>query len=293
MTIPRNRWPLIAIGAVVILAISAWFLNGDVEGAEAEMIGTVQRGEFRVTVTTSGNTATAVVSLPGLASTELNLSFENPQNLSAANLGISARVVSAAELSTRLTSTELLPLPFAFPVMISVAPPALGGFRFTGAAEVEIHTHALTFSVDNLFRIYKASAGGTFHDITQSVTEGSVRTAGRTGGFSDFLILIDLGAEESKAEDQYDYIAARLTHTAISTAARSALQADLAASREEFEQGDSEAAAALLDAFDASIEDYAGNGVPNVWRSARDLDNIAGDLLSETAALRYSLSRVD
>ena len=54
MTIPRNRWPLIAIGAVVILAISAWFLNGDVEGAEAEMIGTVQRGEFRVTVTTSG-----------------------------------------------------------------------------------------------------------------------------------------------------------------------------------------------------------------------------------------------
>ena len=54
MTIPRNRWPLIAIGAVVILAISAWFLNEDVEGAEAEMIGTVQRGEFRVTVTTSG-----------------------------------------------------------------------------------------------------------------------------------------------------------------------------------------------------------------------------------------------
>lgn len=54
MTIPRNRWPLIGAGAVVILAISAWLLNGDVEGAEAEMIGTVERGEFRVTVTTSG-----------------------------------------------------------------------------------------------------------------------------------------------------------------------------------------------------------------------------------------------
>lgn len=256
----------------------------------AGLAGPAQAG---VTVTTSGNSATAVVSLPGLASTELNLSFENPQNLSAANLGISARVVSATELASRLPSTDLLSLPFAFPVMISVAPPALGGFRFTGAAEVEIHTHALTFTADNLFRIYKASAGGTFHDITQSVTEGSVRTAGRTGGFSDFLILIDVGAEESKAEDQYDYIAARLTNTSISTAARNALQADLAASRTEFEQGDAETAAALLDAFDASIDDYAGNGVPNVWRSARDLDNIAGDLLSETAALRYSLSRVD
>ena len=190
-------------------------------------------------------------------------------------------------------STQLLSLPACFPVMISVAPPALGGFQFTGAADVEIHTHALTFTSNNLFRIYKASAGGTFHDITEGVHEGSVRTAGRTGGFSDFLILIDTGAEDDKAEDQYDYIAARLTNTAISTAARNELQADLQASRDEFEAGDAESAAILLDAFDATVEDYAGGGVPNVWRSARDLDNIAGDLLSETSALRYSLSRAD
>ena len=246
-----------------------------------------------VTVTTSGNTATAVVELPGLASTELLLAFENPQNLSAANLGISARVVTLTELAARLPSTDLLSLPATFPVMISVAPPALGGLSFTGAADVEIHTHALTFTPNNLFRIYKASAGGTFHDITEGVHEGSVRTAGRTGGFSDFLILVDTGAEEDKAEDQYAYLAARLTSSAISTAARNALQADLAASLDEYEEGDPESAAALLDAFDATVEDYAGNGVPNVWRSARDLDNIAGDLLSETSALRYSLSRVD
>lgn len=245
-----------------------------------------------VDVTVSGNTARAVVNLPGVPSTELNLVFESPHNLTAANLGISARVVSAAELTGRLSAADLLSLPFSFPVMISVSPPALGAFSFANAAQVEIHTHALAFTVDNLFRVYKASAGGTFHDITEGVRAGSVRAAGRTGGFSDFLILIDLVPNENKAEDQYAYIAARLENPAISSAARDALEADLGASRAAFDLGDGPTAQARLDTFDAHLRTYAGNGVPNAWRSARDLDNIAGDLLGESAALRYTLSRI-
>ncbi len=54
MTIPRTRGPLLAAGAAALFAVSAWLMAGDVEGAEAEMVGTVERGEFQVTVTTSG-----------------------------------------------------------------------------------------------------------------------------------------------------------------------------------------------------------------------------------------------
>lgn len=48
------RWPLRAAGAVALCVAGFWFFARDTQGAESELVATVQRGAFRVTVTTSG-----------------------------------------------------------------------------------------------------------------------------------------------------------------------------------------------------------------------------------------------
>lgn len=254
--------------------------------------GLLAPASAQVTVTVNGNTAKAVIGLPGILYTELLLTFENPANLRPDTLGISARLVGPPDLSGRLPEPALLALPVSFPVMISVAPPANKGLSFINAATVEIHTHALIFTLDNLFRIYKAPAGGPFHDMTDAVNPGSVRTGGRTGGFSDFLILVDSIPNTEKAEDQYAYLDARTNAPAISGNARRVLKADLSASRSAYDAGNYTLARATLDTFIADVRRYGGKGVPNKWRAKRDLDNIAGDLIGAAAALQYTIGRL-
>jgi hypothetical protein len=248
----------------------------------------------QVTVSVSGNTATAQVSLAGGYGADFTLAFQNAQNLSASSLGISASVVNPldATLLARLPTGAGLSIPAAFPVMISVSPPALGGLSFTNGVAVEIHTHNLTFTQNSPFRIYKAPAGGKFYDITGDVLAGSVRTRGTTGGFSDFLIVVDTGSLDDNAEDKYDYLDARTDTNSVSSTARAALLADLASSKSAYDQGNYALAKTRLDTFRSDLLGYAGNGVPNVWRAARDLDNVAGDLLAESAALQFTLGRL-
>jgi hypothetical protein len=248
----------------------------------------------QVSVSVSGNTATAQISLAGGYGADFTLTFPSAQNLSASSLGIGASVVNPLDptLLARLPAGSSLAVPTAFPVMISVTPPALGGFAFTNGASVEIHTHNLVFTQNSPFRIYKAPAGGSFYDITSDVLAGSVRTRGTTGGFSDFLILIDTGSYEDGAEDKYEYLESRVDTNALSSGARTALLADLASSRSAYDQDDFALASTRLDTFRSHVLGYAGNGVPNAWRAARDLDNIAGDLLAESASLQFTLNRL-
>ena len=250
--------------------------------------------QAQVTVSVSGNTATAGISLAGGYGADFTLTFPNAQNLSASSLGISASVVNPldATLLARLPTGAGLSIPSAFPVMISVSPPALGGLAFTNGCAVEIHTHNLVFTQNSPFRIYKAPAGGKFYDITSDVLAGSVRTRGTTGGFSDFLIVVDTGSLDDRAEDKYDFLRARADTNSLSSGARTALLADLAASRSAYDQGNYDLARTRLDTFRGDVLAYAGNGVPNAWRAARDLDNIAGDLLAESAALQFTLTRL-
>lgn len=54
MRLPRNRWPLI-VGGVGILALGGiWMVAGDAGAADAALVAKVQRGDFAVTVSTSG-----------------------------------------------------------------------------------------------------------------------------------------------------------------------------------------------------------------------------------------------
>jgi hypothetical protein len=247
-----------------------------------------------VTVSVSGNTAVAQISLAGGVGADLTLTFQNAQNLSATSLGVSASVVNPvdATLLARLPAGAGLSIPTAFPVLISVSPPALGGLSFSNGVAVEVHTHNLSFTQNSPFRLYKAPAGGSFYDITSEVASGSVRTRGTTGGFSDFLIVVDAGSAADTAEDQYDFLEARADTSAVSSGARAALLADLAASRSAFDAGNYALAGTRLATFRTDLAGYAGNGVPNVWRAARDLDNIAGDLLAESASLQFTLARL-
>jgi hypothetical protein len=245
------------------------------------------------TIAISGNTAVATLALPQGLDAELTLSFEAPANLSAASLGISAELVNPLDLTllARLPSPQLS-IPTGFPVLITVEPPSAGGLSFVNAVSVELHTHALPYSVASPLRLYKAPLGGRFYDITDGVNPGSVRTRGQTGGFSQFLILVDTTDAQAAASDKYAYLDARLTDPAVSAAARTALVALLASSRAAFSAGDFVLASARLDSFRDAVRSYAGAGVPNRWRAARDLDNIAGDLLGESASLEFTLGRL-
>lgn len=54
MRLPRNRWPLIAGGIGVLVLGGIWMVAGDAGAADAALVAKVQRGDFAVTVSTSG-----------------------------------------------------------------------------------------------------------------------------------------------------------------------------------------------------------------------------------------------
>jgi len=49
----------------------------------------------------------------------------------------------------------------------------------------------------------------------------------------------------------------------------------------------------LLANFDAHCAAYGGEALPNRWHSARDLDNIEGDLVGHADNLRFLMGRLD
>jgi hypothetical protein len=237
------------------------------------------------------NQAVAEINLLG-TSADLTLTFDQPQNLSVGSLGLSARLVNPLDpaLVARLPDSRL-GVPVGLPLLITVDPPASGGLAFRNVVDVDLHTHLLPFTVNTPLRLYRAHGGGQFYDITSDVLKGSVRTRGRTGDFSEFLILVDLIPLPESAADRYEYLQQSVLAVANSTV-RTQLQADLAASESAFEAGDYAGARAALAAFETRVRNNAGITIPNRWRAARDLQNVAGDLLTEAGSLNYLLTRL-
>ena len=249
-----------------------------------------------VTINVTGNRAVAAIDSPLLAlpvDAEFSLEFENPANLTASNLGLTVQAINLTDpaLLARLPSGGLVNLANALPLLIRVEPPALGGLQFSNTVRVEVHTHLLPYSATSPLRLYKAPLGGRFYDITEEIASGSVRTRGRTGDFSEFLVLVDLRPVADAAAMKYDFLAERLAGATMSSTVKAALQYELTQSRTAFAANNKPEAIAALDRFVAAINANAGTGIPNRWRSARDLDNAAGDLLGEAASLRFTLTR--
>jgi uncharacterized protein DUF6689 len=278
-----HRRPLLAALSVAVLLALAALLPA---AAAAQLLTAGPK------VTIDGNRATVTLAAGGV-SVDLAITFEQVVGLTAANLGISARVASPAELAGRLPDGALTSLPAGFPLMVTVEPPSSGGLSFSGVAGVEVHTHDLSFTADSPLRLFKAPVGGAFADVTESMGMGSYRARGSSGGFSQFLILADLRSDSAVVEQKLDQLDATFARGAgaMPPAVRSVLQSSLGAIRSAWDGGDVRGAIAAAEDFAAAVKAAADAGsLPNVWRSARDLDNVAGNLRAAAATLRFSLA---
>ncbi len=248
-----------------------------------------------VTVTVSGATVEAVIALPGGIEADLSLEFESVVGLSASSIGLSAELVNPLDpdLVARLADVDDVTIASAFPVLIEVEPPATGPLSFTDVVELELHTHNLSYSANSPLRLVKASLGGPFEDITSWSGSGSYRVGGNEGGFSQFLIVADL----RPVADVIDLKFARLQDKLDANAADidAEVLADLQSALDEAWSWrlslDFVEAAATIANFIKVVESNSGSAIPNVWRSSRDLVNVAGELRGAAGTLRFSLNR--
>lgn len=263
-----------------------------------------------VTVTISGNVATAEIVLPSastpLYTATLRLEFEAPENLTVANLGIEALVVDPAVVLPRLPpSTAVDP---AFPVLVRVEPPpgtvlmsssyevgepGSDELGFRDSVAIELRTTNLPYVADSKLRLLRAPLAGAFEDITSDVVPGSVRTRARSGGFSEFVIAEDQRSPEARALEEYLRLDARLGDPAIDPPTAASLDAALALSRSAFDGGDIPGALAALAAFDVLVAAAMPAQLPDRWRARRDLNNVRGEIEALSANLAFLLRRVD
>ena len=241
----------------------------------------------------SGDTLAAKVRLPGGVGAELSVSFEQVVGLSAQNLGLSARLLDAADvalIANRLPSS-LVSVPTGFPVLLTIEPPASGGLSFSGLVTVELYTHALTYLPGCPFRLYAAPLGGAFTDITESNAGGSYRVRGHKGDFSEFLIVADVRAVDAAIAVKFAQLDGELSAQAgvIESTVLSTLAALLDEAETAYAAGQTVQAIAKVEAFASVVQQNSGSGIPDVWRSARDLTNAAGRLRAAASTLRFSL----
>ncbi|MFC5489467.1 DUF6689 family protein [Dokdonella soli] len=246
-----------------------------------------------VTVSVSGNTALANISLPGGMGADVTLVFDSVQNLDASTLNISAQLVNVNDpaLLSRLPSPAAS-IPAAFPVLITVEPPAAGGLSFQNAYTLEVHTHNLGYAPGTPLRLFKAPLGGSFEDITSDVLAGSVRARGRGGAFSQFMIVADMRATNDVANAKFSALDYRLNNAVMPADLRSQLNSTLGLARTAYNSADYVAAIARIDDLLSQVQAAAGTSLANVWRAQRDLDNIAGGLLGQGSTLRFTLARL-
>lgn len=246
--------------------------------------------DLPVAVTVAGNVATVRVDLPAQPQfAEVTLAFDDASGLSAASLGVSARLVNVSDpaLLARLPDGSVNQLQAAFPVMLTIEPPAQGGLSFRRTVHVEVHTHALSYAAGSPLRLFKAPVGGSFRDITDDIAPGSIRARGTTGGFSQFLVLADLRATSAVVADKFARLQALVEQVPL--AERGPLQMDADSARAAYAQGRYADALTALDRLRARVQDRAGVAIADEWRATRDVDNVAGELLASANTLGFSI----
>ena len=249
--------------------------------------GTAAAQVVPVATTVSGNVATVQVGAPTNPLAEVTLTFDDADGLSASSLGVGARLVNLtdATLLTRLPNNLLQP-DGAFPLLITIEPPATGGLSFHRTVHVEVHTHALAYTPGSSYRLFKAPLNGSFRDITDEVAPGSVRARGTTGGFSQFLVLTDLRETDAVIATKTAWLRSRID--ALPAAEQPAFDALLDGFQSALATGAYADAIAALDAFRARAADRAGTALADQWRATRDTDNEAGELIAGAATLKFS-----
>lgn len=242
-----------------------------------------------VQVQVSGNTATIDVGGIGQSLADITLTFDDADGLTPASLGVSAELVSLADpqLLARLPSLDTS-LDASLPLLVTIEPPALGGLAFERTVRVDLHTHALAYTVGSSYRLFKAPLHGAFRDITDEIAPGSVRARGTTGGFSQFLVLTDVRETGAVVQEKFDWLRTRIE--AVPATERAPLLAQLDAAEDAVSATDYAAAVAALDAIRAHAAARAGNGLQDEWRATRDAQNEAGEIIAGAATLKFSVA---
>lgn len=243
-----------------------------------------------------GNVVTATLELTSLIEAELTLTFEDAVGLSASNLGWSIDQIDsleAAALLTRMPSSVTLPT--ALPLLLAVEPPSTGGLSFSGVVEIELYTHNLTYSAFSALRLFAAPASGDFVDITTDISSGSYRARGTKGSFSEFLIVLDARSVDTVIGVKFDRLENLLT--TYSAALDDTLESDLndwLDDAETFYAADNLVSAIQkVEKIEKEVDKASSSEAPDVWRSARDLDNVAGEIRAAADTLRFSLVLAD
>lgn len=241
-------------------------------------------------VVVEGNELRAEIALPGGIGADLTLTFEQVVGLTEENAGLDASLVSPLDpsLLSRLTQAVI---PAGFPVLIRIEPPADGGLSFSGPVSIALHTHNLPYLPGTLLRIYGAPLGEPFEDITDYVGSGSYRCRGRKGSFSEFLILTDLRPLSLTIREKLERLDVTLedNHALIDPAVYAQLTTLAAQIRSAHEAGNKSLAITRTNQFLALVVANSGTAIPDVWRSSRDLVNVAGLLRAAGETLRFSL----
>jgi len=256
-----------------------------------------------VTTTITGRTSTTHISLPrtigGFYTADVMLEFDNPQKLSATCLNITADSIDAtekADIEGRMPAGSNVVVDNSFPVRVTINPPTNCGLTFENYYDIEIHTDNLSYvPYYGPYRLYKAPVGGAFHDITASVTQGSVRVRGSSGGFSEFVVVSDPSSNYiAEANLNYDALVSKITASTMSMVTRNLLLSEVISSRSSFAVGNYASAISALAPFEDDVAAASGTDIPNKWRAAPPLlDNAAGELVSSSRVVQFYLGRLN
>lgn len=263
------------VAAILLLASPAWAAGGI--------------GEIRI----DGNVVEADFAIKNSSGT-LTIRFESVTGLTAESLALS---IEELDPESKQALKRLMPgvsIPMKFPVQIRIDPPADGGLSFTGVVVVEIYTHDLMLTANSPFRLLSAPHDGTFQDVTESVSGGSIRPRTTKPDFSDFIIGIDTRPISDVIESKFMRLAALLDEheTQMSAELHAALENLCSAAAGAYASGEIVLAIQYLEAFGDRVRAESGAGVPDVWRASGELINVAGGLRAATDTLRYSLTLV-
>jgi hypothetical protein len=278
------KWLLAAAALCCALA----FGNACAQGTPT-LAGLPLNADLPVSVSVSGNVAVAQIGLPASPIAEVTLTFDDASNLSAAALGLSARLVDPRDpaLLARLPDASLVQLEGDLPLLVTIQPTIASGFSFRRTGRYELHTHLLPYSAGSNLRVFKAPVGGAFRDTTEEIAPGSVRARSRYGGFSQFLVAADLRETGTVVADKIAWLRQRVATLPALEQPAFSTQLDTVAS--SVASHDYATALAAVTAIGERAQARAGSTLLDTWRAGGS-NNQAGDLIAGAATLGYSIA---
>lgn len=231
---------------------------------------------------------------------EFHLDPENPGsllNLTVPCVGFSVEVLDAAAIAnveSRLPDPVNQSIDPALPLRVTIEPPVACGLEFEDDYDAEFDADNLTWNPQSPYRLMKAPIGGSYLDITAAVDAGSVRARGCGGTFSEFVLVIDANQDYvNESIAAFSDLELTISNAAIGPTASTTLGNDRSVSQSAFAAGNYAEAIARLDDMDEHCGSLGGPVLPNRWRSARDLENLEGEVVSRSGHLKFLLGRLN